>query len=107
MKKNIVFAVILATSVTGTFLFAQNMGRLREDHRELQDHYNSCTRVINELRDARRAFAIGTSGTWGMHKKQVLDDLQRAEMSLFQYRADLERADEKIMRQDLHPEVVR
>ena len=107
MKKNVMFAAILAVSVTGTYLFAQNIGRIREDHRELQDHYNSCTRVINEIRDARRSFAVGTNGTWGIHKSDVLEDLRRAEMSLFRYRNELERADERILRQDLRPEIVR
>jgi hypothetical protein len=104
MKKHALYFVFTVLVASGGYLFGQQ-GKVNADHRELQEHYNSCSRVINEIRDARRSFAVGTSGTWGIHKKQVLDDLQRAEMSLYQYRQELERADVNILRSDLRPEV--
>lgn len=100
MKQKIFYVAFLLVCVSATYLFAQN-AKLRADHQELQEHYNSCTKVINEIRDARINFSRGNSGTWGKYKSQVMGDLDRVETTLFQYRTELEKQDEHIMRQDL------
>jgi|GEM_PF-3598789 len=101
MKKKIAYVAFLLVCVSGTYLFARQ-GRMHEDHQELQDHYNTCSRVINEIRDARIMFGRGNSGPWTRYKKQVMDDLDRTETTLYNYRNELERMDDHLMRQELH-----
>ena len=68
MKKNLFLAVAAVLLVSGTWAFAQQ-GKLNADHKEFQQHYSSCTRIINEIRDAEKNPCCGVLAEPGVLTK--------------------------------------